>query len=320
MPSWFAGVVGTFGLSVLSAYGFLRLRCRRAGRPFGPRAKWWSMTIILLTAIVSTGLGVAVVAVSGHIRAAYIGLALPSGLWFGQASRQRRRQGPALWRKPLAALVTLPFRRLYDRMGDDMQEWCNARLDAASRTPQQICDAAIYYFNQVGNRLRPGRDRDQLSRWRESIEHKTSIVRLISLDTTPARLQAALQWHPSTRDWGGYAADDLPRLADRLENEAQNELYLFLAQAYRLGFRKLLIYPLRPAARISRRGPLAGRQATADLAWPESPAGHPRGTPFGAAARPGPANGAGPLRVPAEPWYNEPNDHRSGLSAARRRR
>src|SRR5262249_61106796 len=103
------------------------------------------------------GWGRAVAAVSGHTRAPYTGLALPRGLWSGRAPGQRRRRGPALWRKPLAALVTLPFRRLYDRMGDDMQEWCNARLDAASRTPQQICDAARYYFNQVGNRLGPGR-------------------------------------------------------------------------------------------------------------------------------------------------------------------
>jgi hypothetical protein len=264
MPSWLAGVAGTFVLSTLSAYAFLRLRCRRAGQAFGPRAKWWSMTIIVLTAIVSTGLGVTAVAVSGHIRAAYVGLVLPSGLWIGQVSIQRRRPSPALSLKPLAALIALPFRRLYDRMGDDMQDWCDARLDAASRTPQRVAEAAQYYWNQVGNRLRPGRERDQLGRWRESIEHKISIVRLISLDTTPARLNAALQWHPSTRDSAKYAADDLPRLADRLENEAQNELYLFLAQVYRLGFRKLLIYPFRPPLPITRRGPLADRRATAE--------------------------------------------------------
>jgi hypothetical protein len=59
-------------------------------------------------------------------------------------------------------------------------------------------------------------------------------------------------------------AVDLPRLADRLENEAQNELPLFLAQAYRLGFHKLLICPLRPSPPITRRGSLADHQATAE--------------------------------------------------------
>src|SRR5262249_61296109 len=96
MPSWLTGGAGTLVLATLSAYAFLRLRCRRAGQPFGPRAKRWAVTIILLTAIVSTGLGLAAVAVGGHIRAAYIGLLLPSGLLIGQASVQGRRRGPAL--------------------------------------------------------------------------------------------------------------------------------------------------------------------------------------------------------------------------------
>jgi hypothetical protein len=117
----------------------------------------------------------------------------------------------------------------------------------------------------VAARLRNKQAREQLDRWLESIEHKTSIVRLISLDTTPARLHAALQWHPSTRDSGRYTADDLPYLADRLESEAQNELYLFLAQVYRLGFHKLLIYPLRPPAPVSaRRPPLADHNAATE--------------------------------------------------------
>jgi len=119
----------------------------------------------------------------------------------------------------------------------------------------------------VAGRLRPCPERDQLGRWRESIEHKTSIVRLISLDTATARVNAALQWHPSTRDSGRYAVADLPRLADRLESEAQNELYLFLGQAYRLGFRKLLIYPHRPRPPVTGRGPLAGRHAPRSRAW-----------------------------------------------------
>src|SRR5262249_59543444 len=59
MPSWLTGGAGTLVLATLSAYAFLRLRCRRAGQPFGPRAKRWAVTIILLTAIVSTGLGLA---------------------------------------------------------------------------------------------------------------------------------------------------------------------------------------------------------------------------------------------------------------------
>ncbi len=78
--------------------------------------------------------------------------------------------------------------------------------------------------------------------------HKISIVRLISLDTTPGRLQASLHMHPATQNTRKYPVDDLPRLASRLEVEAQNELHLFLAYVYRLGYHKLLIYPYRPPA------------------------------------------------------------------------
>ena len=73
-------------------------------------------------------------------------------------------------------------------------------------------------------------------------------MRLISLDTTPARLQASLAMHPSTRHVRKYADGDLPRLSRRLEAEALNELHLFLAYVYRLGHHRLLIYPFRPSA------------------------------------------------------------------------
>jgi len=77
--------------------------------------------------------------------------------------------------------------------------------------------------------------------------HKINIVRLINLDTTPARLHDAPQKHPSTQNMRRYADDDLPRLARRLESGATNELGLFLACVYRLGYHKLLIYPFRPS-------------------------------------------------------------------------
>ena len=259
MPGWIAAVAGTFALSAVSAYAFLRLRCRGSGDPFGRRAKWWAMTVIVLTAILSTGVSVAAVAVSDHARAAFLGLVIPSGLWIGQVSTHRGLQRTATALRPVVACLTFPLRQLYERMGDDMQDWCDARLEAASRTPQRVADAAQYYHNQVATRLRNSQAKEQLDRWKESIEHKIGIIRLINLDTTPARLHAALQWHPSTRDFGKYAAGDLPRLADRLEADAQNELYLFLAYVYRLGYHNLLIYPIRPSTAARGRRHPAGR-------------------------------------------------------------
>jgi hypothetical protein len=244
MPSWVI-VSGTVVISLVSAYGFLMLRCRGTGNPFGRRARWWAIGVIVITAAVSTGVGMAAVAAGDHAIAAYVGLILPGGLWLGKASDQRGLRGSRLPRL-LVAVATLPLRRLYERMGDDMQDWCDTRLKAAARTPKWLSDAAQYYHNQVRGRLRDRQATDQLGRWRESITHKVRIVRLIDLQTTAARLDAALHDHAATRDSRKYAVDDLPRLRRRLIAEAENELHLFLALVYRHGYHRLLIYPFRP--------------------------------------------------------------------------
>jgi hypothetical protein len=243
MPNWVVGVVGTSALSLILASRFLLLRCRGIGPPFGPRAGAWAVLIVVATAIVSTGVGLLVGAASHQLLAVYVGIVVPSGLWFIKLPPQRDRD---LLPRTLAALLTLPFSRLYDRMGDDMQDWCDTRIRAASGKPQWIADAVTYYSDQVEGQLKDGRARATLERWRESITHKIGIVRLISLDTTPARLGTVLQMHPSTQHIRKYADDDLQWLADRLESDALNELHLFLAYVYRLGYYKLPSYPYRP--------------------------------------------------------------------------
>jgi hypothetical protein len=241
MPTW-AVVAVTIVISLVSAYGFLILRCRGTGNPFGHRARWWAMGIIVLTAVVATGVGVVVIAAGDHAVAAAVGLVLPSGLWLGKAVGQYGGRVPA----GVIALVLFPLRRLDDAMGDDMQEWCDTRLRAASRTPQYVSDAAEYYYNQVRGQVRDNQVRNQLVRWRDSIRHKIGIVRLIDLEAGPTRVAEALHYHPDTADPRRYPADNPSRLRRRLMAEAENELYLFLACVYRLGFHSLLIYPFRP--------------------------------------------------------------------------
>jgi len=172
MPSWVVGVAVTLALSLISACGFLLLRCRGAGYPFGPHSRPWAITVVVITAAISTALGVAVVAASHHVRAAYIGLVLPSVLWLGREYAQRSR-GPGR-RVPghLAGYVMLPLRRLDDGIGDDLQDWCDARSRAVAGRPQQMADAAQYYYNQLVGRLKDDRAREQLYCWRESIRHK----------------------------------------------------------------------------------------------------------------------------------------------------
>lgn len=254
MPDFVLGVVGTFVLSLILAYGFLRLRCRRIGSPYGPRARPWAFLIVVGTAVLSTGVGLLIVAASNHIHAAYVGIIVPGGLWFSKMPPEH------LVPRTLADWLALPFRRLYDRMGDDMQDWCDTRLKAARPKPQWIADAVTYYYDQVRGGLKDGQARARLDDWQESITHKIEIVRLIHLDTTAARLRESLRKHPSMSDTRKYADDDLPQLASRLETEALNELNLFLAYVYRRGHHRLLIYPFRPSA---HRDPVRRAEPTA---------------------------------------------------------
>jgi hypothetical protein len=193
---------------------------------------------MISTALLSTGLGLIILAASQQPPAVYVGLLVPGGLWLTSVS-PRERSG---W-------LIRPLSRLYDSMGEDMQAWCDVRRQAAAMRPQWISDAVQYYAGQVENRIKDERAQMELSRWRESIVHKISIVRLIDLDTTAARLRDSLQKDVSTRNIRKYSDDDLPRLALRLETEALNELHLYLACVYRLGYHKLLIYPFRPSIR-----------------------------------------------------------------------
>lgn len=256
-----AGAVATFALSLILAYLFLKLRCRKIGSPFGPRARYWALFIVVGTAVVSAGLGL-VIAVASHTgQAGYVGIIVPGGLWFRKFPPDRDRD---LLPRTAASLLTLPFSHLYDRMGDDMQDWCDIRVLAASAKPQWISDAVTYYHDQVAARLRDPQARADLERWRNSITYKIKIERMIDLATTPARLRAALQMDPSTRHIREFDEDDLERLAHRLETEALNELHLYLAYAYRLGNHKMLIYPFRPSAHrppLQRPEPAAPERA-----------------------------------------------------------
>jgi len=262
MPTWVVIVV-TIVVSLASAFGFLMLRCRGTGNPFGHHARWWAVTIIVITGAVATGAGLVVLAAGDHAIAACVGLILPSALWLGKAASLYASRVP----EGLIALLMFPLQRLDDRMGDDMQEWCDERLRAAAKKPQWVSDAAEYYYHQVRDRLTDARARDQLARWQESIRHKINIVRLIGLDATPGQVEEALRYHPVTMDGRRYAVHDLDGLALRLMAEAENELYLFLAFVYRLGYHRLLIYPFRPEpgpqARRAPDGQPAGREQTA---------------------------------------------------------
>ena len=245
MLGWVVGGVGTFVVSLAFACVFLQMRCRGVGPPFGRHARPWGAFIAVATALVSTGFGLLILAASHETSAALAGIVVPGGLWLTSVSppRDRLRAG---W-------LTRPLSHLYDAMGEDMQAWCDIRRRAATEEPQWISDAAKYYYDQVQGRIKDKPALDELRDWRDSIVHKVSIVLLINLDTTPVRLHDWLQKHPSTQNLRRYADDDQQRLSRRLESDATNELDLFLASVYRLGYHKLLIYPFRPSVHRSPR-------------------------------------------------------------------
>ena len=226
------------------------------GNPFGSRARFWAILIMVATAVASTCVGLLIVAASRNIPA-YVGIVVPAGC-VQQAAAQRDRD---LLHRTLPGVLTLPLSRLYDRMGDDMQDWCDTRVRAAEAKPQWIADAVTYYYSQVQGGLKDGQARADLGRWQESITHKISIVRLISLDTTPARLgvppDALLHpAHPQVRRRRPAAA------GPPVETEALNMLDLFLAYVYRLGHHRLLIYPFRPSV---HRAPARAEPTAPDL-------------------------------------------------------
>jgi hypothetical protein len=244
MLGWVVGGVGTFVVSLAVACVFLKMRCRGIGPPFGPHARPWAVLITVATALVSTGFGLLILAASHEAPAALAGIVVPGGLWLTNVGppRDRLRAG---W-------LTRPLSHLYDGMGVDMQAWCDIRHRAATEEPQWIAAAAQYYYDQVKGQIKDRRALEELCDWRDSILHKIGIVRLINLDTTPARLHDSLQKHPSTQNLR-YSDDDLSRLSRRLVSDATNELDLFLARVYRFGHHKLLIYPFRPSVHRSPR-------------------------------------------------------------------
>jgi len=242
VPGLVLGGVITFAVSLPLACLMLRWRCRGTGPPFGPRARYWAGLIVVATASAAAVVGVLCLA-GGHVPA-YIGILVPGGLALGRLPPRRDQEMlPRRW----PALVTLPFSRLYDRMGEDLQDWCDTRIEAARGRPQWIADAAQYYWNQL-SRVTNQRARADLDRWLQSITHKIAMVKLVDLEPGPRRLSASLDVHPATQLSRKYRADDPTRTAARLETEALNELHLFLAYAYRLGYHDMLIYPYRPGA------------------------------------------------------------------------
>ena len=160
MPSWVGVWSEPSSCRCFWPTGFCDSAAAGSGLRSGLALRRGPVLIVVATAIVSTAVGLLLVAASHHVPAAYVGLVVPGGLWLAPFYPQHDRH---LVPKPLAAGLTLPLGRLYDRMGDDMENWCDTRLRAASQQPQWISDAAKYYFNQVGGRIKDSKPAPSLT-------------------------------------------------------------------------------------------------------------------------------------------------------------
>jgi hypothetical protein len=242
MPGLVLGVIVTFALSLFLSCRFLRMRCRGVGTPFGPRARSWGAFIAVGTAAVSTAVGMLIVVASSHSGAAFAGVIVAPGLLLSRVPPQRDLEVRPRTR---AHLLTLPFSFLADRIGEDMQAWCDYRMAAAKSEPRYLGYTVQYYWNRMTG-VRDQRTRDILDTYRKSIVHKMDCVRLIDLDASHAKLRDAFQQHPSTQHIRTFTDDDLIWLSKRLESDAESELCQFLSRAYQLGYHKMLVYPFRP--------------------------------------------------------------------------
>jgi hypothetical protein len=222
---------------------------------------------MVATAAVSAGVGLLVAAASRFGPATFAGLVMPGGLSLLTLPPQ---DAP----NPVRKMLTFPLRRLYECMGDDTQDWCNIRLDAAKRRPRWIAEAVDYYYYNVQRGVRDGLTRSDLDGWRDSIAEKISIVEQIDEDTTPGQVRVLLHKHRFTMNIRRYLDEDDPlRVARRLQSDALTELELFLACLYRLGYHKLLIYPFRPSVHRTPARRLAGPPPARGPARPREIAG-----------------------------------------------
>jgi len=94
MLGWVVGGVGTFVVSLVIACMFLKMRCRGVGPPFARHARPWAVIITVATALVSTGLGLLILAASHQTSAALAGIVVPGGLWLTMCQRHATGSGP----------------------------------------------------------------------------------------------------------------------------------------------------------------------------------------------------------------------------------
>jgi hypothetical protein len=244
MPRDALGIGVTFALACISASLFLVLRCEGKGRVFGPRSRWWAVSVIALTSVLSTAAAFITVTAAHHLPKAFLalGVLVPSSLWLGeirQGSAERRnayRDASTLW---VASLLA----RMHEAIAEDRMDWCDAHLDPHWE-PDEMLRAARFYHDYLEERLSPDERRRARLRWLlHNIEARLDLARFIESGVVRAKVAAALGASRLAQE-SRYrrSLDDLGRLAALLRHDAERDVARMLSTAYNRGYHRLPRY------------------------------------------------------------------------------
>ncbi|NRQ33460.1 hypothetical protein HII36_16625 [Nonomuraea sp. NN258] len=236
-PGWQIGL--TVGLAVVSATGFLLLRCQGKGRPFG-RSGWpLAAAITLLTGAVSAGFALLGGALLSEHLATVLGAMAPSGLWLSQM-RTREDYRRSLAREAATFWLVSLLAKLDQAMAEDQRRWCEKRVDE-SWSVHELSMAAHRYYERIRERLSAEeRRRERVHARLDAIERKLDVAALIEDGAARSKIVTALNGsrHTKLARYERYL-NDPTRLHDILRLDAESDLMRLLASAYRSGYRSL---------------------------------------------------------------------------------
>ncbi|MGW0804589.1 hypothetical protein [Nonomuraea sp. NPDC002799] len=259
LPVWAADAGFTVVLAIVSAAGFLFLRCQGKGRPFGPKARWLTIAIALITGALSATVALVSGAVLNDNLATVLGAVAPSGLWFSQMRAKENERRSATREAATFWLVSL-LARLDEAMAEDQRVWCEKRVDE-SWSVYELSLAANRYHDRIAERLSPeARRRERVRARLEAIERRLDVAALIEDGASRSKVVTALNGSRHTRlaRYERYL-NDLTRLLGVLQHDAESEVLRLLAVAYRAGYRSLPAFVPRTAVARASDAPSVRR-------------------------------------------------------------
>ena len=228
----------------------------------------WTLLVIAVTSVVSTGAAFASLAIVDHLPSAFLGIGIvgPSGLWLSELrGRQDERRGvlhdmSTLWLTRLLA-------RMREGMAEDRTAWCEKHINEDWST-DELSMAARFYQEILRDRMSAAeRRRSRIYAQLNAIEARLTVARLIENGAARTKVVTSLQGSRTTKE-ARYSRNlnDLDQLADLLRHDAERELHRLLSVAYNSGYYRMPVFapprrmysttpePIRPTRTSAREG------------------------------------------------------------------